>query len=235
MTRTLLIPALALAVAACADNRSSIEIIGRAAPSDPASCKFAPGGEIQAGPGTLDVSAQLTGLQGYLSYALEVYLNNNLVDPSATNPGTLAASKAFRAATAKVRVNPQEYTDKYAPSPALLAFQGQNVLSLDGSTFDPNSKGVLHVEALSPALGAQIAAALPAGTSQRMVLGITVQGQTLDGASVESAEWYYPVDVCDGCLVAFDVQQCLASGAAVFANNCFAFGEDFRVTCSAAP
>jgi len=46
MTRTLLIPALALAVAACADNRSSIEIIGRAAPSDPASCKFAPGGEI---------------------------------------------------------------------------------------------------------------------------------------------------------------------------------------------
>jgi hypothetical protein len=230
MTRKLLIPVLALVAVACADNRSSIEILGRAAPSDETACTFTAGGEFRQGPGTLDVSSRFGGLPGYLAYQLEVYLNNNLTDPTELSPESLSSAKAFRAEAAKVRVNPKDYTDSFAPSPALLPFQGENTIPLDGATIEPGGKSVQLVDAISPALGQQLADALPVGESRRVVLGISIQGRTLDNQFLESAEWFFPIDVCDGCLLT-GLTACVAGGT-ISQGNCFGFGQDSRPSCA---
>jgi hypothetical protein len=70
-----------------------------------------------------------------------------------------------------------------------------------------------------------IAMALP----QRVVLGITLEGRTYDGARLDTGEWYFPVDVCSGCLVF----SCL-DGQIAQPTNCFGFAQDSIGRCVAA-
>jgi hypothetical protein len=221
MKRTLLVPTLALALAGCVENRSSIEILSRAAPSDPKTCKFAAGGESQMGPGVLDVGVDS------MTYGLAVYLTNNLADPQATTPETLTSSKAWRASAAKVRINPKEYVEQFGASPPLLAISDENVLQLDGALTLPGGSNVQLVDAVSRPLGAKLAAALGAGGPRSVVLGITLQGSTLDGARLDSGEWYFPLTVCNGCLA---TPTCTGTQTLV-SGSCFGPGQDSGGIC----
>jgi hypothetical protein len=221
MKRTLLVPTLALLLAACVENRSSIEILDRAAPSDPKTCKFAAGGESLMGPGVLDVGSDS------LTYGLAVYVTNNLADPHTTTPESLTSSKAWTAISAKVRLNPKEYVDQFGASPPLLAIGDENVIPLDGTTIEVGGSGVQSVDAVSRPLGAIIASALIGDTSRGVVLGITLQGRTADGARLDSGEWYFPLTVCRGCLVA---PTCTGTQTLV-AGSCFGVGQDSGGVC----
>jgi hypothetical protein len=227
MKPTVLIAALAMLLAACVDNRSSIEITGRAAPSDPTTCKFAAGGENLLGPGTLDVSF------GNMTYNMVVYLTNNLADPTATVPEALTSAKAWTATAARVRVNPKDYLDRFGASPALLSLAGENTTALDGQTVAPaGGQTAQFVNVLSRSLGAQIAAAaVAAGETRRIVVGITLEGLTKDGARLDSGEWFFPIDICNGCLQPASVT--CPTGQVLVANNCFAFGQDTTPSCVA--
>ncbi|MFL5303001.1 MAG: hypothetical protein ACJ79R_21945 [Anaeromyxobacteraceae bacterium] len=220
-----LVPALALLLGACVDNRSSVQILSRAAPSDPASCKFAAGGESQMGPGTLDVG--FAADPRALRYSLAVYVNNNLVDPQESSPESVTSSKAWTAVAAKVRLNPKEYVDQFGASPPLLAISDENVLPLDGNTIPVGGNDVELVDAVSRSLGTKIAAALGPDATASVILGITLQGRTADGARVDTGEWYFPIDVCSGCLAA----PACAPPAVAVPGSCFNVGQDSAGTC----
>jgi hypothetical protein len=222
MKRNLLVPALAVLLAGCVSSAASeIQITSRAAPDDPKTCKFAAGGESFLGSGVLDVGA------GALTYGLAVYVTNNLADPQATAPETITSSKAWTAVAAKVRVNPSDYVNQFGASPPLLAITDENVTPLDGTTTPVAGSSVQVIDAVSRPLGAKIAAALGTGAPRSVVLGITLQGHTADGARLDSGEWFFPLTVCSGCLVA---PTCTASQTLV-AGSCFGAGQDSGGFC----
>ena len=221
MTRILLVLLFTLFTGCAYENRSSIEVTGRAAPSSATSCTFAAGGQNILGPGILDVSFTRR------SYSTVVYVSNNLTDPKAVNPDSTTDAKAWRAESVKVRLNPKDYTDAFGASPALLAVTGENILPLDNLVTPPNGKSAQFADLVSPALGDAIASGVSASTG-RVVLGVTLQGHTLDGAKLDSGEWFFPLDVCDGCLQ--PAVACLP-GQTFAAGNCFGVGQDNAPVC----
>jgi hypothetical protein len=223
MKRTAVV--LLLAVAACVDNRSSIEIGGRLSPDSATSCKFAPGNPYFLGPGVLDVavSAQPT-------YQLVVKVTNNLVNPSSVSDEGFDPAKDWTAEAARVTVNPPDYVDRYGPSPALLPFQAQNVTPLDGqTTTKAGGASAQFLTAISGPLGAQLAGLVGAGTSGQIVLGISLQGHTKDGAYLQTGDWYFPVTVCSGCLAP---PATCAAGETVVETSCFGV-QDTAPVCAA--
>jgi hypothetical protein len=217
MKRQHLLAALALAaVTGCrVENGSSIEITGRAAPSDAKTCEFAAGGKNLLGNGLYDVA-----LGG--PYGIALYVQNNLVDPSSIAPGSTTQSKGWAVESARVRVNPKEYTDRYKPSPALAAISGESTLPVaPSSTIEPaGGNNTIVMNVLSDGLLAALQAGTGAGGT--VVLGITLEGRTNDGARLDSTEWPFPLDVCSGCLSA--VPTC-ATGTTLTPNTCLGLGQ----------
>ena len=210
----------AAAAAGCADNRTTVEILGRAAPTDVTTCKYSSTGDFLLGPGTLDVSAAAP------TYATVLYIKNNAVDPATNTPGAVTDSKAWRALAAKVRVNPSSYVGDFAPSPALLGYAAENVLPMDGMTTPPGGNSSQFVDLLGSGIGAQLKGLVAAGATAKVVLGVTLQGQTLDGAKVDSGEWYMALEVCNGCLAGL---TCTAP--AVLTPSCFGLYQDPNPYC----
>ncbi len=211
---------LVLGLAACADNRSSIEIAGRAAPSDVKSCLYAVGGQYLLGTAVYDTTLDP-------DYTIVLYVNNNLADPTTLNPGSLIAAKTWRVSAVKVRLNPQPYVDKYGPSPALLPVTGESVLGSEGVGIAPGANGVVAADVMSADVAAAIrGAATP--TAQQLVLGVTLEGQTLDGARLDTGEWYYTLDVGAGCLAGLTCP----TGQTRTTNTCRGAGQIGRPFCS---
>ena len=221
--------ALALVVAACADNRSSVEIDGRAAPSDTTQCTFAAGGKNVLGPGLLDVAQSPIWNP---RYSLVVYVKNDLVDPATLNSGALTSSKAWTANAARIRMNPAGYVGQFNPSPKLAGASPEDVLPLDGQTILPGGSSTQYVDAVGvgSAIVQELQGIVTDPTPQRIVLGITLEGRTSDGATLDTGEWYFPLDVCAGCLAA----PTCAAGEVLKQTNCFGAGQDSAPVCVAA-
>jgi hypothetical protein len=184
----------------CAANASLIEVGGRAAPADTLTCSFEPGGRNILGPGTLDFTAAGTALP---NYQMVVYVTNNLQDP-----GTVTAG-----------------------SPATSTVQQVNPTPLAGQPLQPaGGTATQLVEALSGPLGMQLAQFVADGETRRVVLGITLLGTPADGASLDTAEWVFPLDLCKGCL---PTPSCPA-GQVLSRTNCFSFFQDSAPACVAA-
>jgi len=197
MRSKLILPLLMVLGAGCADSYSSVEIDGRASPSDAQACTYAAGGLKLLGPGVLDIAAG-----NPLSYGMVVYLKNNAADPSVLGTGATPSGKAWRADAARVRVNPQNYIDRYGPNPRLLAYAREAVVPLDGQTTPAGGSSVQAIEAIPRALGQDVAAAAGSlgANVVEVVLGITLMGATLDGQRLDTNEWYFPLKLCQGCL-----------------------------------
>jgi len=180
-----------------ADNRSSIEITGRAAPSSAKDCTFSPGGDVILGNGgTYDVALAGT----YPQFDLALYVQNNLVDPNTISPGATTASKGWSLESVRVRVNPTDYTGRYQPSPALAAISGESTFpaAASSSIAPGGGKGTIVTGLITDGLMAQLQAG--AGAGGTVVLGVTLLGRTNDGARLDSSEWPFPLFVCNGCV-----------------------------------
>ncbi len=210
----------AAAAAGCADNRVTVEIKGRAAPQDVTTCKYSSTGDFLLGPGTMDVSAAAP------TYSAVLYIKNNAVDPATSTPGAVTDSKAWRALAAKVRVNPSSYVGDFAPSPPLLGYSAENVLPMDGMTTPPDGASAQFADLIGSAVGAQLKGLVAAGAKANVVLGVTLQGQTLDGTKVDTGEWYMGLEVCNGCLAGM---TCTAP--AVLTPSCFGLFQDPNPYC----
>jgi hypothetical protein len=181
---------LALVAAGCADNRSSIEILGHAFPQDVTTCKYAAGGEFQLGNGVLDI-----GAGSPRTYELPLYVSNLMADPSQNGNGSTLSGKAWRATAAHLRFNPSDYTSKFPPSPALVAVGVSEArVPMNGQTIDPGGKTVLDTVVIPAVVGATIAG------PGSVVVGVTLEGITLDGSMMDSGEFFYGIEVCNGCL-----------------------------------
>jgi hypothetical protein len=193
MKRLSLFAAFALVLAACgADNRTSIEVLGRAAPSDSKKCTYATGGAYQLGNGLYD-----TAIGG--QYSVVLYVQNNLADPKALNPSAVTASNAWSVQAARVRVNPSDYVGEYKPSPALASIAGDSVLPVVTSPIVAPAGGqaTIYLGLLSDGI---LTALQTATASGQVVLGVTLEGVTGDGARRDSGEWIFPLQVCSGCV-----------------------------------
>jgi hypothetical protein len=224
MKRTVVLCVVLLG-AACADNASMIEIQGRAAPDDITTCGFKPGGEFLLGPGLLDVSAANP------NFELVVYVKNNLADPKSTNPESLTSARVWRGFAAKVRVDPKSYTDAFGPNPPLPVTQLSNVNPLDGQAVQPaGGTSALAVEAISGSLGTQLRTLVDPTQITTVVLGITLEGRLSgDQSEVDTAEWFFPVKLCNGCLQA----PLCPSGQVLKGTNCFSSHQDSAPICAA--
>jgi len=219
MNRRLLLAAALAAAVGCAENRTTIEIRGHAFPSSTDNgCAFAAGSDLQLGNGRLDIA--YTGLGGYgpigqPTYSAAIYIANTGTDPtvSDTTPGTTPSAASWRGVAARIRVNPSDYTDRYPPGPSLVPLGGSIRLPLPGQTIRPGSESVEVVELIDPTLAAALVAATPVGQLFRIVVGVTLEGETLGGKRVDSGEWFYGIDVCRGCspLVCSDPAKTLSS------------------------
>jgi len=218
MTRRTLLLVLAAAAAACVDNRVTIEVRGHAFPSAFAPCNFVPGGQFQLGPGVLDVSAGRT-------YGAVLYVKNNASNTTEASPGTVASSNAWRALAARVRVNPSDYIADFPPSPAMIPVQVSQRLPLDGQTTLPGAESAQFTDIISAEVGLLIAnAAIAAGPQpQRIVVGVKLEGETLSGTKVDSGEWFYAIDICQGCLPT--LADCIAAGGTKL-DSCFGPWQD---------
>ncbi|HET9597321.1 MAG TPA: hypothetical protein VFP65_17155 [Anaeromyxobacteraceae bacterium] len=189
--------ALAFALAGCTrDNLGSIEITGRAAPTDPANCTFAAGGIRLLGPVTYD--ATLGGGMGVV-----LYVQNHLVDPSTIDPSLLAAANDWRPENVRLRLNPADYTARYGPSPALPGVTADAFVPVTVQSATPGGGEITQAVSVSASIASALASTAPAGgfpALTRNVVGITLLGRTGDGDPLETAEWYLPVDVCNGCI-----------------------------------
>jgi hypothetical protein len=211
MRKIILLPLLALGLSACVDNRTSIEVTGRAAASDAKLCKFAPGGDRLFGAGTFDVTLPL-------SYSIALYVQNNLVDPTSLPSGATKGSNDWHAESVRVRLNPKEYVDLYGPSPALAPVTGENVLEVASqATAAAGGSTVQIADLLSAALAERLVAVAPASGQVRVALGITLQGRTGDGKRLDAGEWFFPLDVCMGCL---NVTPTCPAGTTLALNGC---------------
>ena len=190
---TLLAAALAVGLGACgADNRTSIEILGRAAPSSESTCTFAAGGQYVLGNATYDVS-----LGG--QYNIVLYVQNNLVDASTLNAADPKDANGWSVQAARVRVNPSNYTGQYGPSPALTSITGDSVLPVAASPIvEPaGGQGTIWLGLLSDDIMTALQSVDAGG---QIVLGVTLQGVTNGGTRLDAGEFMYPIEVCVGCM-----------------------------------
>ena len=206
MNRQHLVLLLALGLVACGrENQASIEITGRAAPGDALTCTFAAGGLKLGNPVLFDSALPL-------AINVELYVQNHLQDPSIIDPSQRPQANDWRPEAARIRLNPKAYVDRYGPNPALPGVRAEAVIPLTVQSITPSGgEAPQPVTVLSTALAVALAGTAPAtpgdGTVTRNVVGITLLGRTAAGASLDSAEWYLPVDVCPQCVT---VPACLA-------------------------
>jgi hypothetical protein len=195
MNRQHLLTALALAaVAGCgADNRASIEITGVAAPTSSTTCEFSASGKNLLGNGLYDVA-----LGG--QFVIALYVRNNLVDPNTISPGATTQTKDWSVEAVRVRANPTEFVDRYHPSPALAAISSESILPIATSSIVQPSGGTATFVMGILSDGLLSALAGGAGAGGTVVLGLTLEGRTNDGARLDSSEFPYALDVCNGCV-----------------------------------
>jgi hypothetical protein len=212
--------ALAASMGCGADNRASIEILGRALPSDVKLCEFSGTvSKVIFGNGVYDVSL------GGTPYGIALYVQNNLVDPNTIAPGATTQTKDWSVEAVRVRMNPKEYTDRYHPSPALAALSGEAVLPIaTSSTIGvPAGQGTVIMNILSDGMLATLLGATPGGT---VVLGITLQGRTGDGARLDASEWPFPLEICNGCLNSkVGPPAVCPTGTSLTPNTCLGLGQ----------
>jgi hypothetical protein len=206
-TTKILFAAAALTLAACGqDSRSSVWVQGRAASSSDTECTYAPGGEFQLGAagGVLDLGPEYSA---FLRYELPIYLRNDMQLP--VGAGQSASGNDFLVENVRVQVNPSSYTSRYHPNPPLLDFApvgGAPARASVAHSGPPVAAGggesATVIEAIPSDLGfvLQQAVAAAGGGLHKIVLGISVEGRTNDGTEIEVDEYFYPIELCQGCL-----------------------------------
>lgn len=181
----------ALVASACAHNDASIIVHGVLAPPQPqnGACTFtADPTQPEESSGVLDVAL-------LASYTPEVLVGNQLI---ARNDNV-----NLKAETARVTLQGAVvHVDDTAGN------EINSFTSLSSGFIDPGSSGVpsygpIALTLIDPKTSAAMASSLPSRGTKRVIAHFTVFGQTAGGDDIESDEFQFPIDVCNGCLVSF--------------------------------
>lgn len=111
--------------------------------------------------------------------------------------------------------------------------QGQFVFT--SGSLKPGEVGAMIIEAVPPLVGevfrrSTILAERYATT--QILVRVTVEGVMLDGDTINSNEFVYPLNICNGCLVFFPVPDCTVLPEEEIELPCFP-GQDEGLDCRA--
>jgi hypothetical protein len=218
---SLLAVGAALAVAsACVENKGSLQVKGVMAPPTPmagANCTYDPQAtSITLYSGLLDIALNN-------QYTPALLLENQMVQRgNATQLRVETSNVAVEGATVRITDATGSQITSYTTVGAGF------VPASNGTTPGFGATSVTLVDANTvESLRGQI----PRGTTKRLVTFTKVFGHTLGGLKIESAEFEYPVDLCNGCLVSFPADlNCTPSGTVSVSPPCVA-GQDQTIDC----
>ncbi|MEO8796373.1 MAG: hypothetical protein ABI551_00685, partial [Polyangiaceae bacterium] len=183
--------ALVGAFAACASNDASIVVRQIVAPPQPqnGACVYtADPTQPLISSGTMDV-----GL--IASYTPTILVSNQLIARADTNN--------VKAETARITLQGAVVHVSDTNNNEIKSFTSLGSGFIDPGTGGTPGYGAFGVTLIDPATAAAIAATLQPLESKRVVVRFTVFGQTSGGQNLDADEYQFPVDVCNGCLVAF--------------------------------
>lgn len=144
------------------------------------------------------------------NYFINVRIENNLLGITEVK-GFDESDSRVNTSDVVLRSATIEYTTLDTISTAI---QSPIVVPLSG-TVQLNAAVTVGVEVLNSAVLAQLrdadeflvvddtGAVRPVPASVKLIARIRIAGETLDGKAVESNEFLYPVDVCNGCLITY--------------------------------
>lgn len=78
-----------------------------------------------------------------------------------------------------------------------------NIRIPTSGTVFPQGVSSAGIELISPNFGQGLAGVVGAGTTLTVLVKVRFFGVTASGTEVESAEFSYPLDICNGCLIAY--------------------------------
>lgn len=204
---------------ACVENKQSLQVRGAMAPPVPMmgqGCIYDPQPtSTKLFSGVLDIA--------FTNQYSPVLLVSNQIIPLGNSTMVRAESSHVQLEGATVRI-----TDAVGNQ--------LNSFTTTGAGFVPASNGT------TPGFGAVSVTVIDANTiqglnipfrgpSRRLITFTKVFGHTLGGVKVEAAEFEFPVDVCNGCLVSFPADRnCTPSGSASVTSPC-SFGQDQAIDC----
>jgi hypothetical protein len=180
-----------LLASACAHNDASMVVVGVLAPPTPqnGTCAYtADPTQATISSGTLDV-----GLLS--SYTPELLVGNQLA--ARENQTDLQAETAVIVMQGAV-VHVDDTNNNEINSFTSLASG-----FIDPGTGGAPGYGPMAVTIIDPKTAQALQGSLPVLGTKRVIARITVFGQTSGSSDIESNEFQFPVDICNGCLVSF--------------------------------
>ncbi len=170
--------ALALSLWGCEDNNSSVYIVDALAPDS--ECVFTfDAGSLRLSRGLMDKAATDRYVAGIL-------VGNQLVPQG--------DDELLKTETNRISLRGAEVRLRTAAGGDIVSYTTNAA-----GTIDPNSGA-------DPGFGGTTVVLIPPGLDLppgEYVSAVKVFGETLGNQEVESNEFFYPIEVCDGCLVAF--------------------------------
>lgn len=112
----------------------------------------------------------------------------------------------------------------------------QNQFVFTSGTVRPGNQSPIQVHAIPPLVGEflrQAPALQKRYSSVEVVVKLTLEGTLQDGTVVKSREFVYPIDVCRGCLIQYNVAPEFCCDPATWGDvpvPCF-MGQDLSVDC----
>jgi hypothetical protein len=197
MRRFALIASMLALSIGCAPSNPALVIDGVIAPTD--DCIFDPSSVI---------------------FTLSPTLDTRLYSP-AIRPSGIRYLAAMRLTSRLIPLFNDRYPLRAEPNVLTLQYADVEILSVDGTPFDfgglPNpyrintagtiapgtssagASGVVGLEIIPPLYGDSLVE-----VAGRILISVRVTGTTSGGATIESGEYLFPMDLCPGCLVACD-------------------------------
>jgi len=195
---------------ACSHNDASMVVHGVLAPPQPQNgvCSYTSDPtQAELSTGTLDV-----GLLS--SYTPEVLVGNQLLARS-DNVDLKAETALITLQGAVVHVDDTSNNE-------INSFTSLSSGFISPGTGGAPGYGPLSLTLIDPKTAQALQGSLPKLGTKRVVARFTVFGQTAGGTDIESNEFQFPIDVCNGCLVQFsaDSNDPVLQAASGGAPNC---------------
>ena len=202
---------LGLLASACAHNDASMIVVGVLAPPTPqnGTCAYT------ADPTQATISSGALDVGLLSSYTPELLVGNQLA--ARANETDLQAETAVIVMQGAV-VHVYDTNNN-----EINSFTSLSSGFINPGTGGAPGYGPMSLTIIDPKTAQDLQASLPILGHQRVIARITVFGQTSGSSDIESNEFQFPVDVCNGCLVTFpDGSDDPVKSAATGVPNCSA-------------
>jgi hypothetical protein len=212
-----LLVSLAVASVGCVANDGSFIILQDQIPET--GCTLPTTTETFLSSGTLDVSLGL----GYYLYPL---LQNNMQSTYASDGQPERNNLTLNHFSVELDMGniPLSVSDE------LTSFDAGT-----SGTIPPAGVAAISVKVIKDTLAAKLTQVIPKGSGVAATITVTIKAVAkLQGSDKDSADFYFPIDVCNGCLVDYRTSCPSSSDTTILSNFC-GLPQDSKITCCSSP